>query len=287
MSMEIAFSQFISMYLLLPIIGIVLTGVMYIIAKKNQLLSNKKFIFYFLIVCAIMALPALLGYLNFWFMPYAYIGLLVFYLLFGLWNVNFLPKMIPDLKLKPYYVEFLFMFVIMFVGYALFTLVFNLCNELQYGSWAGTCIFPFIFMSLFLQAHKSFMDIPLEIYDVWSYNKENRHIDKNQIDPNKTIVVELELATNAEEGNVINIKAKALEDLPFGYWFKVFVNDYNIKKSGTPISFADPSNTFGWIFYSYSKYLKRKKYIDARLSFAENQINDSATIVAKRAEFSH
>ncbi|PXV63763.1 hypothetical protein CLV62_11212 [Dysgonomonas alginatilytica] len=284
--MEVAVLQFVSLYLLLPLIGIVLTVVMYFIAKKNQLLSNKKFIFYFLIVCLVMALPALLGFLHFWFMPYAYIGLFIFYFLLGLRNVFFIHRMILELKEKPYYAEFLALFVIMFVGYALFSLVFNLCNELQYGFWAATCIFPFIFSSVFLQTYKIFMDIPLEIYNVWSYKGENRQVDTNQIDPNRTIVVELELVINTLNDNAINIKAKALEDLPFGYWFKVFVNDYNIKKSEAPIVYANISNSYGWIFYSYSKFLKRKKYIDAELSFAANKINDGATIIAKRAEFS-
>ncbi len=157
--MELAIGKFVLLYLLLPVIGFIMAGVMMVIARKNQLLGNKKLIFYFLLACLILALPALLGFIDYWFMPYTYIGLLVLYLFLGWYNLKILKWLIPDIGQKPYYVEFLFVFVVMFAGGTLFSLAFNLCNELQYGLWACTCVIPFVFPSLFRKAYLQYLPL--------------------------------------------------------------------------------------------------------------------------------
>lgn len=45
--MELFFGKFVLMYLLMPLIGILLGVVMFLIARKNNLMQNKKEIFYF------------------------------------------------------------------------------------------------------------------------------------------------------------------------------------------------------------------------------------------------
>ncbi|MFV0332163.1 MAG: TssN family type VI secretion system protein [Dysgonomonas sp.] len=275
--------EFILMYLLFPLIAVVLAAITYIVAKKNQLLSNKKLIFVFLLACLLLALPALLGFIDYWFMPYAYISLQVLYLFLGWYFLKILQSQIKDIKEKPYYVEFLFVFVVMIVAGALFSLVFNLCNELQYGLWACTCILPFIFPSLFRKAYQTFMNIPLEIYKIWSYDTQvEENWDDDLMDSDKVTVVEMELFKQVSDTVPLNIKAKAQEDMPFGVWFKVFINDYNIKSSASPIIYSDFENSYGWIFYTITSVLGRKRYIDPDLSFAKNKIKEHRVIIAKR-----
>lgn len=284
--MELAIIKFVLLYLLLPIIGFILAGVMLIIAKKNQLLSNKKLIFYFLAACLILALPALLGFIDYWFMPYVYIGLQILYLFLGWYNLKVLKMLIKDIDEKPYYIEFLFVFVVMFVGMALFSLIFNLCNELQYGIWASTCILPFIFPSIFRKAYQSYIDIPLEIYKIWSYEGQIDDIsDTDYIDYDKITVVEMELFKQVSDMEPLNIKAKASEDMLFGTWFKIFIDDYNKKSTHSPIIYSDYDNSYGWIFYTITSILGRKKYIDPDLSFAGNKIKEHRVIIAKRTQY--
>lgn len=282
--MELAFGKFILLYLLMPIISVILGGVMFFIAKKNKLLSNKKAIFYFLLSCLILAIPALLGFIDYWFMPYAYVCLLFLYLILGYVNLIILKKVFSELTEKPYYVEFLCVFVVMFVGIALFSLAFNLCNELQYGLWASTCLLPFIFPSLFRKTHKAYMDIPVEVYKIWSYDKEERGLVEERYDSNKIIVVELELFKQVSDKEPLNIKAKASEDMPFSVWFKVFLEDYNKKSPEGAIVYADFIDSYGWIFYINTAILGRKKYIDPDLSFAQNKIKEENIIIAKRVK---
>lgn len=278
--------EFILMYLLFPLIAVVLAAITYIVAKKNQLLSNKKLIFVFLLACLLLALPALLGFIDYWFMPYAYISLQVLYFFLGWYFLKILQSQIKDIKEKPYYVEFLLVFVVMIVAGALFSLVFNLCNELQYGLWACTCILPFIFPSLFRKAYQTFMNIPLEIYTIWSYGTQiEENWDNDLMDSDKITVVEMELFKQVSDTVPLNIKAKAQENMPFGVWFKVFINDYNIKSSASPIIYSDFENSHGWIFYTITSILGRKRYIDPDLSFAKNKIKEHRVIIAKRTRY--
>lgn len=283
--MEVIFGKFVLRYLLMPIIGILLGVVMLLVAKKNNLLGNKKVIFYFLLTCAILILPALLGFIDYWFMPYAYIGLSALYLILGCYNLNILKKVIENYEEKPYYVEFLIVFVILFVSAAFFSLVFNLCNELKYGLWASTCLLTFIFPSLFLRAHKTFMAIPLEIYSVWSFATENQSITEMDFDKSKVIVVEISMFKQIEDTEPLNIKAKSSEITPFGPWFKTFISDYNKKSPLNPIAHEDNLNPYGWIFYVITPILGRKRYIDPSLSFAENKLKEKNVIFAKRTRF--
>lgn len=283
--MEQATIEIILTYFLLPIIGVILGAVGMIVAKKNQLLSNKKAIFYFLLCCVILVLPALFGFIDYWFMPYIYILLQALYLILGWYNLKVLHSVVREINDKPYYVEFLIVLITMFIGAALFSLVFNLCNELQYGLWACTCLITFIFPSLFRKAYWSFMSIPLEIYKLWSYVEEMQEIDTEAFDHNKIIVVELELFKQVSDIKSLNIKAKASEEVPFGIWFKVFIDDYNKKSPQSPIVYTDYENSYGWIFYTNSSILGRQKYIDPELTFAKNKIREKNIVIAKRTKF--
>jgi hypothetical protein len=266
--------------------AVVLAAVACVVARKNQLLGNKKLIFVFLLTCLLLALPALLGFIDYWFMPYVYISLQVLYFFLGWYYLKVLESQIKDIREKPYYVEFLFVLVTMFAGGALFSLVFNLCNELQYGLWACTCVLPFIFPSVFRKTYRTFMDIPLEIYKIWSYDAQTEGDWENDlIDSDRITVVEMELFKQVFDTVPLNITAKAKEDMPFGVWFKIFINDYNIKSSASPIVSGDYDNSYGWIFYTITSVLGRKRYIDPDLSFAGNRIKEHRTVIAKRTSY--
>ena len=284
--MELQIVKFVIMYLLFPIIAVIFGVITFLIGKKNGLLNNKKLIYFFVASCVILTLPALLGYIDYWFMPYAYIGLQILYLILGCFFLSILKKVEKDIENKPYYVEFLFVFVVMLIGIGLFSLVFNLCNELQYGLWACTCILTFILPTLFRKTYYSFLEIPLEVYKVWSYKNQDENMwVENESESNKIIVVELEIARETSAATPLNIKAKASENMPFGFWFKVFLNDYNIKSSATPIAYTDYGDSYGWIFYRLSSVFGRKKHIDTDLTFAENNIKERQVIIAKRTKY--
>ncbi len=273
------------LYLLFPIIAIVAGLVAVLIAKKNNLLSNKKVIFAFFLTCIVLALPGLLGFIDYWFMPYIYITLIGVYAVLGYYFKRILFSLAKDLKDKSYGVEFFFLLLPMLVGAALFSVAFNLTNELQYGLLACTCLLSFIFPSLYTKAYSSFMNIPIEVYKIWSFDKQHTSWNETQADSEKVVVVELELFKKQDDPVPLNIKAKAQEDMPFGLWFKLFINDYNIKSSASPIDYSSMSDSTGWIFYTITPFIGYKRYIDPDMTFSENKIKENRVVIAKRTEF--
>lgn len=278
------FSNFIFLYLLFPIMGMILGVVMFFIAKKNRLLNNRKTVFYFLICILTLSIPASLGYFGYWFMPSIYIGLGILYFILGYFNIKIMNRVIDGLEEKAYWIQLLFVFIIFIVSSAVFSLIFNLCSELQYGLWASTCLVSLPFASLFLKAYQNYLEIPAEVYFTWNYEKENQQIEKKYFDNNKIIVVELELFKKVTDKQALNIRAKASDNIPFGLWFKLFIDDYNKKSPLQPIIYSEVEQTCEWIFYTSSFLPGRKKHINPHLSFQENKIKEKNCIIAKRVQ---
>lgn len=285
---------FITSYVLMPLLAIIMGVVAYILAKKNKILKNKKLIIYIILGSLTLSLPVFLGFIHYWFMPYAYICLQVLYLILGWYNIKIIRYFYPDLdsveNKKPYYVEFLMHFIMMFIGAAFFSLIFNLCNELQYGLWACTCLLTFIFPTLFKETYNSYLNIPLEIYKVWKYSDKNDLSSFDEMDYNKLQVMELEIFKSVLDSTPSKIKAKAPDNMPFGIWFQKFLTDYNIKFTSTPIEVRDNNSRepYSWIFYTKPSFFLPRHYIDYELSIDENRIKDKHTIVVKRvSEFTN
>ncbi len=275
--------KFLTSYLLMPLLAIIFGFIAYFIAKKNKLFKNKKLIFYVLLGSLILSLPALLGFIDYWFMPYLYILLQILYLILGWNNIKLLKRFLPAADEKrPYSIEFFIQFLMMFVGAAFFSLIFNLCNELKYGIWACTCLLTFVFPSLFWETYKKYMAIPLEIYKVWKYSDKEDLSLFETMDYNKLLVMELELFKKTDDLTPSKIKAKAPDNMSFGTWFQKFLTDYNLKFPLNPIVVKDNENIFGWIFYVKRSFFHPRKYVDPDLSITDNKIKEKYTIMAKR-----
>ena len=117
-------------YLLYPILGLLLVGLGIFIAKKNALLGNKRLVGYTIGAIVILTIPALLGFLDYGFMPYGYVFLAMLYLILGGYNIRMMSWVYKD-DYK-YRHEIILTGFILVVSMLFFTLVFNLCNELKY-----------------------------------------------------------------------------------------------------------------------------------------------------------
>jgi hypothetical protein len=272
--------NFFLLYILFPLIGLIIGVVLFFVGKKTNLLKGKKEIIFFLLSCFLLPVPALLGFINYHFMPYGYWALLLLYLGLGVLFMPLLKKYVTDWEDKPYYVEILCISAVMVVAAMFFSLIFNLSNELQYGWWACTSLLPFMFPSLFWKAYKEYLAIPAEVYDVWKYEEEEE-ISLENIDRNKIIVVELELFKQVKDTKPFTIQVKSSENMQFGSWFKMCIDDYNKKSPSSPIA-ATGADTAGWMFYVISAILGRQKHIDPALTFGKNKIKQRNFIIAKR-----
>lgn len=273
--------KFIAAYLLLPLLAVLLGVLVYVIAKKNKLLNNKKVIFYILLCGVILGLPGLLGFFDYNFMPYMYSLLAIIYLVLGCYSQSIMLHFLKDLKGKSFFLKFMFNLSIMFLGSGLFSLFFNLTNELQYGLWACTCVLPFLFPMLYEKALQCYLDIPAEIYKIWKYSDEYDS-DSFNIDLEKVMVVDLELFRKVDDTDSERITGKVSEDSIFGQWFQRMIDDCNRKSPADPIVYQNDAGYFEWIFYIKPSFFSRRKYIDPDYTFADNNLKRRCTIIAKR-----
>jgi len=279
--MSSAFVTILTSYLLMPLLSMIMGFIAYFMAKKNKLLTNRKLIFFVLLASVILCIPALLGFIPYAFMPYMYIGLQVFYLILGYYSVIFLRKNLKHFKKESTFTAiFLFQFLVMFIGAALFSTVFNLCSELKYGIWACTCLISFLFPPLFWETYNKYMSIPPEIYKTWKYVESDPYATPSDYD--RLMVMEVELYKTPADAAPMKIKAKAPDNMLFGHWFKMLLSDYNYKFPREPIEYDDPVNTYSWIFYVKRSFFLPRKYIDYELSITENRIKEKHTVMAKR-----
>ena len=129
----------ISSYLLMPVLTVIFGIAAYFIARKNKLLNNKKLIVYLLLCGIVLALPGLSGFMDYNFMPYIYVLLAILYWTAGYYNRFLLRKVFASGKETPSFgIRCLLTVTVVLLGAGLFSVVFNLCNELQYGIWAST-----------------------------------------------------------------------------------------------------------------------------------------------------
>lgn len=93
-----------------------------------------------------------------------------------------------------------------------------MCNELKYGIWASTCILSYSFVSLFRQTYHTFINIPLEIYEVWTYSPDKKVDRFNFRDCNE--VLKIELFKSVRDSEPHRIIAKSKDSLIFSEWFQ-------------------------------------------------------------------
>lgn len=269
-------------YLIYPIVTLLLIAVMVLIAKKNKLLKNKRLITYTLLSILLLAVPSLLGFLDYNFMPYAYLALTAAYLLAGFYNDRLLPWAFgdPDIKYRAKIGLTLFQAL---TSMLLFALVFNLCNELKFGLWAAMSILPFVLVSFLVQSYRLFMQIPLPIYKVWAYEKAKGYSAPEDIDHSRLKVVSVELFKHEGDTAPIRINAKVPDEMLLGDWIKLLFEDYNRKSPHSPITTHDRENS-GWIFYTKTWLLAPRRYLDCDLTVRDNRIREKHLIIAKRVE---
>lgn len=275
--------HFISSYLLMPLMVVIFAFAAYFITRKNKLLNNKKLIAYIILGGISLALPALFGCFDYSFMPYIYILLVIVYWVLGYYNQKIMKLFFASgREVPPFGIRCLLTVTVMLLGAGLFSLVFNLCNELQFGFWASTCLLPFVFPVLYTRTVDCYFDIPVEIYKVWKYSEEYDSATL-YINREKTIVIDVEIYRKADDPVSERITGKASEDMIFGQWFQRMIDDCNLKSPSSPIEYQSDEGVFyEWVFYTKPSFFKRRFYINPDLTLAENNLRRKDLITAKR-----
>lgn len=278
--METTPLKFILLYILLPLIALLIGIIMYYLNKKTGLIKTKRLVITLILSTLGLGLPGLFGLVDYGFMPYIYISLSILYFLLGIYMLGLINRIFLEIKAEGYAHEVTFFLTQMILGAGLFSLLFNLCNELQYGVWACTCMLPYLFISLYRQTFRSFLNIPLEIYTVWIYSPNKKVLPFNFNDCTEVMKIELHKHINDTIPN--RITAKANVNMIFCEWFQFVLEYYNAQESVEKIECYDSNHPFGWVFYVKPSFFLPRRYIDPYLTIRENRIDRPYIIVAKR-----
>lgn len=280
MSLEVG--KFFINYLLFPVIVLILGLLSVVIAKKNKLLSDKKAVITVMTTSLLYSLFGLCGFFGMEFMPYVYLFIQFLFLLIGFANQRILQHFIPQLKSNG------MIFVVglqFFLSWALFAILFNFTNELQYGFWAGTCLLPLLFYPLFVITYHSYLNIPAEIYKIKVYSEnETFEPPHAELDISRVMVVGINVSKYVGDENEVIVNSKALKTFVLGEWFGMIINDYNKQHLDNQVELFDKEGSYGWIFYTERSILKSRLYLDPDLTFESNGLTRNCMIVARRVK---
>jgi hypothetical protein len=272
-------------YLLMPLFAIIAGSFMVVMKKKNQLLGNRKLIVFLLLYSLLMAIPGFFGFLENSFTPWYYMATQIIYLLMGIAFVHFYDHYIKkDITQYKALFQLSVMLVIVLLGGYLFAVVYNLFNQAKNGYIAVTSMLTFFLPLVFYWTYAAFIAIPFEIYKVWEYPKGMvDEISFDGQDFNKLMVLELEFSRQPDDVDRLRVKAKAPADIPFGEWFRKFIDDYNYKFPNSTIVYRkDDGNMHGWVFYSKPSFFHRRRLLDPEQTISQNNIREHITITSKR-----
>lgn len=270
-------------YLLFPLIFVVSAALLSVVNKKNQFLNNKRLIISILILGIALALPGMLGFLSFDFMPWGYLICQIYYLILGCFFVYLFTQYYPKELLERKFFVIFAILISSLLGFYLFLLLFNWLSDIHFGIWAATSIITFCIPLLFWWAYVALMSIPTEIYKIWQYPATPMNIDMDHLDFDRMLVLELELYKSTEDQEPLKVKAKAPQNMVFGDWFYKFIEDYNLKFPKSPVKFiSDDYESYKWIFFIKTSSFRKNVFIDPDLDIVNNGITEKVTIYAKR-----
>ena len=278
--------NFLSESLFVPIVAAVLALigviVLFIVAKRDQIISHKKILLVSLLGALTLALPATLALLELPYIPTVFIFSAAYSLVMGCLYLLYYPNMLAKPSQEQWWMCFFILVVTALMGAAFFVIIFHFVSDIKYGLMAS---YPtaFIFIPfVFKYTLDALLDIPIEIYKVWYYHEEEK---TNWFDDDfsRMFVFEVELYKKTTDLHLTTIKAKAPDIISFDDWFQRFLDDYNKKNPQKPIECAQHDGEyFGWVFYVKPLFWPVKRYVDFEKTIAENEIRGRHTIVAKR-----
>lgn len=276
--------EFFFQYLFTPIIALIAGWVMIVISKKNNLLSNKRLIFFVLLSSIVLALPCLLAWLSYSFLPWLYLIAQTYYLIMGIIFVQayeyYIGKQVTRYKVG---LQLLAMAFMLLLGGFLFALGYNLLHEDTFGYIAATSMLIFVIPSIFYWTYISFISVPFEIYKVWEYPAGADEINFDGLDFNRLLVLDVEFSKRPDAEERLRVKAKAPANITLGEWFRKFIDDYNYKFPASNIEYVrHDGNMHSWVFYCKKSFFHRRRMLDPDLTITENKIRENVKITSKR-----
>ncbi len=272
-------------FVVLAVVGFV--GFYINMRKQNaagQLLSNKKFIFFYLLFGILIAAggAVALSPTASRSMP-VFMGMQALYLGLGFLASWLYKKNAPEEIREGRFAGVFFVMANAFLGMIGFAAVYHWLNPNGLAPWFALCAIPFVLPQFLSTAFKLYLAIPQEIHKVWYFPLHADPVDYDNIDTTTIWMLELEYSKSINDPRITNTKLRAPVAMKFGDWFRSFIENYNYKYESDPIQYTNYDETpLGWMFFTKAGALGKSKFIDPELTIAENKITEKDIIQAKR-----
>ncbi len=253
--------------------------------KQKQDFKSLKLILTSLLFVLIHLLTGFVGMITSVLPFIIYIGIQILSLITGtIFYHQILKPFYPKFNFKGLSTFILFLFVIGLSAVG-FTFIFDIFNVSGLGWYYSSAFFAFVIPFFFYRTFEAIVKIPLPIFKVWYYPEYPAEIDLDDLDLNRVKVIELEFLKNLGETSTTNFKAKAPEELRFGDWFSMFIQNYNQKYEDNPIVIKDKTESpYGWVFYIKPGFFASKKFVDFDLTITQNLLTEKMVVVCRRVE---
>ena len=271
-------------FLLLPLLAICMALPLFLIKRKNSLLTNKVLIVFMLVNTALIGTAGLFGFMGIKFSPWGYLAAQIIFCVMGIVFVQlydvYINKRVAHYKTLTLVLT---VAIVMVVGGYLMATVFNLVSEVKFGYIGATALFIFPLPLLFYRTYLALISIPVEIYDVWRYPVDGADLSLEGFDFNRLMVLKIELSKKLYDRDRLRLMVKAPDEIQLGLWFRIFIDNYNTKNAADMIGYIDDEGlSYGWIFYYKHSFLHRRRLLDPEKSIRENLVKEHVTIIAKR-----
>jgi len=142
----------------------------------------------------------------------------------------------------------------------------------------------FIVPLFFYHTFESAIAIPATDFHVWQYPSKN--IDPPEGTPHeKVYVIGFNIPRRMFEKKT-EFRARAPENITLGDLFYHFINEYNDKKNGSPIEYADAQKQpIVWWFRLKRKWYQFNKVLDPSLRVRDNFIQENSVIICEQLSY--
>jgi hypothetical protein len=256
------------------------------VAQINQS-SNKRFIWYFLVVSFLCALPAFILYAGYDNVQILFIFFQIITLIIASFHIYFINEKLGWDEELIFLKKLLFTVGIMICSMLFF---YAVCHYLvlkavpDYVNLYLPSIFVFIIPFFVIATFDKAMQISPVRYKLWFY-KENMYItDPDLIDYSNSHLMSFEFPKKYNDTVISNFKFKAPLDIQFAEMFYNYINEYNDAYRESQIEYQDSmSKAYGWLFYiKPNTWWKSKRIIDPHLTMRQNKLREQDVIVPKR-----
>jgi len=242
---------------------------------------NMPFSAYGFIMIMLLCLFSLLQWLNIGYVDWFYGLAIILALSLGLFHVKLMNRL-SYTAAKGSYKSFLFTGVIVLISIMLSGILYFTVNlNYTFLTFQPAFVLPI----LIGQAYIYYLRIPPKEFKPWYYPLDGRIPVIDTINPSETKVTKFVLSKDPQSLTQTSFTLDSPVDIPLGQLFFNLVTKYNDTNSLNRIQYVKESNeTYGWLFFTRTGWLRQKSYIDPDLSLENNSIQAQGIIYAVREQ---